>query len=237
MNDMSNFRYIWINWINPLIKDLYAQTDKKFVEYCKVEIRDLDNIYNNAEKYYQRKREEVKRTFYGEYHKGDSQLDHRMDFHKISAIICRTFIEYKVYNFDEVLCQQYVDKNIDSYDTDWVVRNALINYRLAFYSSVVFLFHAMQFEYYTEDKELFDLLEKESKLNLYETHISNNTKVKESFENCIILDLAKRDINNHSFDYFMYAIIMYQLEEHNKNYLYNKDKAIGEPNISFNNET
>ena len=67
--------------------------------------------------------------------------------------------------------------------------------------------------------------------------ISNNTKVKESFENCIILDLAKRDINNHSFDYFMYAIIMYQLEEHNKNYLYNKDKAIGEPNISFNNET
>ena len=48
---------------------------------------------------------------------------------------------------------------------------------------------------------------------------NNNKIVKESFENCIILDLAKRDIGNRSFDYFMYAIIMYQLEEHNKSLL------------------
>ena len=226
MEEISNFRYIWEKWIVPLVNDLYAQTDKKFREYCNVRIRNLDEVYNNAEKFYQYKREEVKRAFYGEYHKGDSVIEHRMDFHKISAIICRTLIEYKVYDFDEPLCQKYVDKNIDPYNTDWVVRNALINFRLAFYSSVVFMFHAMQFEYYKENPELFKRLENKGRLNLYETHIPNAGKVKESFENCIVLDLAKRDIGNHSFDYFMYAIIMYQLEEHNKNLLFTEDKVL-----------
>lgn len=223
MESKSNFRYIWTEWIVPLINDIYIQSDHQFRKYCKVHIRDLDKIYNDAEKYYQHKREEVKRAFYGEYHKGDSETEHRMDFHKISAIICRTLIEYKVYDFDENLCREYVDKNITPYDTDWVVRNALINFRLAFYSSVMFIFHAMQFEYYKENRKLFELLNKKGKLNLYGSHMSSNDKVKESFENCMILDLAKRDIGNHSFDYFMYAIIMYQLEEHNKNLLLNED--------------
>lgn len=223
MENASNFKYIWTEWIVPLVNDLYNQTDKNFREYCKVRIRDLDKICNEAEKYYQLKREEVKRAFYGEYHKGDSEVEHRMDFHKISAIICRTLIEYKVYDFDEQLCQEYVDKNINPCNTDWVVRNALMNFRLAFYGSVVFMFHSMQFEYYKENMELFRLLEKKGRLDLYETSISSNAKVKESFENCIILDLAKRDIGNRSFDYFMYAIIMYQLEEHNKKLLLNDD--------------
>lgn len=221
MEEMSNFRYIWTEWIVPLVYDLYAQTDEEFRKYCNVRVRDLDEICSKAEEYYQHKREEVKRAFYGEYHRGDSENEHRMDFHKLSAIICRTLIEYKVYDFDEVLCEQYVDKNIEPYDTDWVVRNALINFRLAFYSSVVFMFHSMQFEYYREDMQLFKLLEQKDRLNLYETHISHSGKVKESFENCVILDLAKRDIGNRSFDYFMYAIIMYQLEEHNRNLLLN----------------
>lgn len=221
MDEINNFRYIWLEWIVPLIKDLCNQTDDIFRKFCNFRIRNLENIYNNAERFYQHKREEVKRTFYGEYLIGDSKTQHRMDFHKISAIICRTLIEYKVYDFDEKLCQEYIDKNIDIYNTDWFVKNALINFRLAFYSSVVFMFHAMQFEYYKDNAQLFNLLEQKGKLNLYEMYTSNNGKVKESFENCIVFDLAKRDIGNQSFDYFMYAIVMYQLEEHNKNLLLN----------------
>lgn len=230
MDDLSNFQYMWSKWIIPLINDLYNQMDKDFKEYCGVYIRELDQISIKAENYYQRKREEAKRAFYGEYHKGDSKTEHRMDFHKISSIICRTLIEYKVYGFDERLCQDYIDKYINPYDTDWVVRNALINFRLAFHGSVVFLFHSMQFEYYKNDKRLFELIKDKNQLDLYDSsafsiytenqyNANNNKIVKESFENCIILDLAKRDIGNRSFDYFMYAIIMYQLEEHNKSLL------------------
>lgn len=223
MEEISNFSYIWSEWIVPLIDDLYSQLDVKFKDYCNVRIRDLDVIYRNAEKFYQNKREEAKRNFYGEYRKGTSETEHRMDFHKISAVLCRTLIEYKCFDYDENLCKEYVDKFIDPYNTDWVVRNALINFRLAFYGSVVFLYHSMQFMYNEENKELYDALKDKDKLDLYTSEVQHIGKVNESFENCVILDLAKRDVGNRSFDYFMYAIIMYQLEEHNKALLM-KDK-------------
>lgn len=224
MEQLSNFQYIWSQWIIPLIEDLYSQLDESYREYCNVQIRDLQKICIDAEQYYQKKREEVKRDFYGEYHREDSKMGHRMDFHKIGAIVCRTLIEYKVYDFDTMRCKEYVDRNISASDTDWVVKNALINFRLAFYSSVVLLFHAMRFEYFKEDKDLYKRLCQKSKLDLYGTDDSQDDQVKESqakesFENCIVLDLAKRDIRNRSFDFFMYAIVLYQLEEHNKNLL------------------
>jgi hypothetical protein len=215
----TNFQYIWTQWIVPLVQDLYSQLDDEFRKYCNVQIRDLDKVCLGAEKYYQKKREEVKKAFYGKYRKGDSADTHRMDFHKIGAIICRTLIEYKVFDFDVNRCKEYVDQHISSYDTDWVVKNALINFRLAFYSSIVFLYQSMRFVYSKSNNELYNALCKRGKLDLYGIYNSKEGEVKESFENCIVLDLAKRDIGNHSFDYFMYAIILYQLEEHNKNLL------------------
>lgn len=146
-----------------------------------------------------------------------SNDDHRMDFHKIAALICRTMIEYKVFIFDVERCKQYADKNIDEYNTDWVVKNALVNFRLAFYSSIVFLYQSMLYTYSSKDEKIFGKLQQKKCLDLYNAdkkQPSANT-VQESFENCIVLDLAKRDIANRSFDDFMYAIIMYQLEEHN----------------------
>ena len=217
MEKISNFQYIWKEWVIPLINDLYEQLDEKFKTYCNVQIRNLDDICSKAEKYYQKKREEVKKAFYGEYHKGDSETEHRMDFHKISAILCRTLIEYKVYSFDINKCKKYVDENIDEYDTNWVVKNALINFRLAFYVSVVFLYQSMLFEYEDTDVDFYDKLTNAESLDLYGPSIDPKEKtVKESFENCMVLDLAKRDIGNQSFDYFMYALVMYQLEQHNR---------------------
>lgn len=63
MEEVSNFKYVWAEWIVPLINDLYAQTDEKFRKYCNVQIRDLQQICNNAERYYQQKREETKKFF------------------------------------------------------------------------------------------------------------------------------------------------------------------------------
>ena len=217
MEKISNFQYIWDEWVKPLVDDLYEQLDEEFKTYCNVQIRDLSGICPKAEKYYQKKREEVKKAFYGEYHKGDSETEHRMDFHKIGAILCRTLIEYKVYSFDTNKCKEYVDDNIDEYNTNWVVKNALINFRLAFYVSVVFLYQSKLFEYESTDTDFYNKLADAENLDLYEPSIDSKEKtVKESFENCMVLDLAKRDIGNQSFDYLMYAIVLYQLEQHNK---------------------
>lgn len=219
--ETTNFEYIWNEWILPLVSDLMEQMDSEFVKKCNVKIRDTNKIQVDAEKYYQDRRYELKKTFYGEYKKGESNDEHRMDFHKIAAIICRTLIEYKVFDFDVEKCQQYVEENIDQYDTNWVVKNALINFRLAFYASIVFLYQSMIYKAAMEKSELCEKLRRIGKLDLYGTaeKETKNNKVQESFENCIVLDLAKRDVGNRSFDYFMYAIIMYQLEEHNKQLL------------------
>lgn len=217
MKKISNFQYIWKEWVEPLIHDLYEQLDEDFKVYCNVQIRDLDAISLKAEKYYQKKRKEVKKAFYGDYHKGDSETEHRMDFHKIGAILCRTLMEFKIYSFDTSKCKQFVDENIDGYDTNWVVKNALINFRLAFYISVVFLYQSMLFEYKTLNVDFYNELVNAESLDLYEQNIDSKEKtVKESFENCMVLDLAKRDIGNQSFDYLMYAIVLYQLEQHNR---------------------
>lgn len=222
MDNISNFQYIWKEWLIPLAQKLYSQMDENFKKECNVKINNFDDIYPYAESFYQRKRKQLKRDFYGEYKIGDAEYN-SMDFHKIGAIICQTLIEYKVFSFDAKKCKKYIEKNINQNNTDWVVRNALINFRFAFYSSVVFLFHAMRYECHENNTKLFNALNKKGKLNLYEINVFdgiNNLlkegEVKESFENCVVLDLAKRFLQGHSFDCLMYAVILYQLEIYNK---------------------
>lgn len=72
-------------------------------------------------------------------------------------------------------------------------------------------------QYETTDTDFYNKLADAENLDLYEPSIDPKEKtVKESFENCMVLDLAKRDIENQSFDYLMYGIVLYQLEQHNK---------------------
>lgn len=229
MEKMSNFQFIWKEWIEPLVDDLFKQLEPSFKNECKVQIRDLDTICAKAEKYYQNKRKEAKKEFYGKYQKGDSETVHRMDSHKIGAILCRTLIEYKVFDMDARLCEEHIKKNIDKYDTNWVVSNALINFRLAFYVSILYLYQAMLFEYSEINADFCKELRSMQYLDLYENQIlkypkknqneESEKRVQESFENCVVLDLAKRDIGNRSFDYFLYSTILYQLEQHNINLL------------------
>lgn len=44
MKEVSNFKYMWDEWIVPLVNELYEQTDELFRDYCGVRIRDLDRI-------------------------------------------------------------------------------------------------------------------------------------------------------------------------------------------------
>lgn len=216
----KNFDFIWDNWIIPLSKKLYEDMDADFREFCNVRLKedDFQNICIKASKYYLNKRKELKSEYYGK----DYTDKHRMDFHKLSAIFCRTLIEYKLFDFDVNQCEKFIDqRKINRTNTDWLVKNALVNFRMAFYTSVVFLYQSMLFKY-SNDVVIYNRLKMHKCLDLYKSAgINVDGKVHESFENCIVLDLAKRDINNRSFDYFMYSTIMFQLEEYNYNLLQN----------------
>lgn len=223
MKKITNFQFIWKEWIMPLAEDLLKEVDTDFCQKTYLKKRDMEELFVPAEKYFKKKRKELKIVFYGN---GYKDKVHRMDFHKLSAVLCRTLIQYKVFDFDITECEKIAESK-DEKDIDWLVKNALINFRLAFYASVVFLYQSMLFEYdddekgndndNNENKKVFKKLKEKECLDLYENHNKNfSNGVHESFENSVVLDLSKRDINNKSFDFLMYATIMYQLEEYNK---------------------
>lgn len=222
MQDQSNFSYIWDTWIEPLIETIMAQADGDFINTANLQRRSREELHDISEKFFLQKRHELKCEYYGSNYKqnGTGGL---MDFHKLSSVLCRTLIEYKVFKFD-IDCGIKMAGTKKSTDIDWFVKNTLINYRLAFYASVVFLYQSMLFLYSDSDKGLFDKLTKKKKLDLYSTlnKIPEN-KVHASFENSVVLGLSKRDISGHSFDLLLYATMMYQLEEYNKLLLLKED--------------
>lgn len=226
MNDsnLSDFNYIWDNWVVGSLSKIESQMDTDFKRQANVRRRNTDEIKKVAAEYFLSKREKIKKEYYGETPSSNSHL---MDFHKLSAILCRTLIEYKVYDFDIAECKKYIEKNsVDSKNTDWLVHNALVNFRVAFYASIVFLYNSILFQLSSSKSQLYPLLLQQKKLNLY-TH-EDKGNIHESFENSLVLNLAKRDVNNRSFDTFLYSTIMYQLEQHNMMLLKNELKSMTE---------
>lgn len=220
MNDienLTNFQFVWENWIEPLADDIYNQISKDFIDRCNVEKRNMAELRKGAERYYKERRKALKINFYGKDYEEEWLKPHRMDFHKLSSILCRTLIEYKIFDFDVAECEKMAAE-IDKTDTDWLVKNALVNFRMAFYTSIVFLYQSMLFKYSEKAPEITKALRDKKKLELYNQVQKDDVegRIHESFENCMVLDLAKRDISNRSFDFLMYATIMYQLEEYNK---------------------
>lgn len=214
------FDFLWDNWLVSLFQRMYDGMDDDFRTNVKAKICDLESIRVNAEKYFFIRYNTFKKDYYG--YLDDEQTP---DIHKICAILCRTLIEEKIIKYDISACQQYIDeKNIDKKNTDWLVRNALVNYRIAFYASITLLYQGMLFKY--KDPAIHEKLKKNRNLNLYTKNDGSPKSINhESFENYMILDLAKRDVNNKSFEFFMYAAIMYQLEEYNRMILESGTKA------------
>ena len=218
--DLQDFEYIWDKWITPLVNDIFKSADSDFAEKCNLQTRELSCIKKDACKYFCERREEVKRYYYGEnFSPNEDPAKYLLDFHKLSAVLCRTLIEFKVFDFNKEKCYEFANE-IDSQNTDWLIKNVLINFRLAFYASVVFLYHSMVFMYSKKNQPMYKMihekLKENKKLNLYFPLYSSNYRNHESFENCMILDLAKRDLNSRSFDFLLYSTVMYQLEEYNK---------------------
>lgn len=226
---------MWDSWIVPIIEEIYNQTNEDFRCACNVEKRNLNDIKYKAEKYYQAKRTELKESFYGNRFKSDFDAEYKMDSHKISAILCRTLMEYKVFTYDIAKCEKYIKEHKNNLNTEWMSRNALMNYRLAFYVSVMFLYRSMLYEYKESSYKLYRELKNNKTLYFYKA--DKNNKITESFESSIILDLAKRDVSNRSFDCLMFSLIMYQLEEYNKSKIKDIIKQKEDKGTCSRNET
>lgn len=215
-----NFDFVWDNWIVPIINKTFTEVDNDFKQYVNMKIYDLNSIRESAANYAQKVRLNLKKEYYGPY--CIDLNEKHLSFAKLSSIICETLIKYKVIGFDVKKAYSFMkEKNISQNNTKWLVSNLLINYRIAFYSSMSFLYHSMEF-LYKDDDAFLSKLQQQKKLKFYDTK-GNTSESHEPFDFYLIINMAKRDFNRKDFDYFLYAGMMLGIQEYNKVLLNNKD--------------
>lgn len=209
----NNFELIFKKIVIPLIPQMEAEIDNEFKDSTGFHIKDLNDTCTLCKSFYERKKVELKKIFYGDKFSLSDEKNLLFDIHKVASISCYSLIKHKIFIFDENSAINFIkERKIE--DSTWIINNALVNYKLAFHMSVSMIYYKLLYDASKQcNTMLADAIKSQKNLSLYKTRTGH-----ESFANSIILDLAKRDIHKRSFDYFLYSAILFQLEEYNKEF-------------------
>lgn len=212
----NNFRLIFETIVTPLIPQVESEMDEEFKLSTGFRIKDLNSVCKQCQSFYERKKVELKKIFYGDRFSLSDENTLLFDIHKVASISCYSLIKHKVFAFDENNAVQFI-KQRKIEDTTWIIDNALVNYKLAFHMSTSMIYYKLLYDANNQHNvELENAIKSQKGLSLYRTRDGH-----ESFANSVILDLAKRDIHKRSFDYFLYSALLFQLEEYNKDFFKN----------------
>lgn len=230
----TEFDFIWEDSVFPLIHKCDNEMDTAFKSAVSLKIRELGAYREDLKRIYRDKRNWLKK----EYLPYDKNAI--LDFHKLSAVMCRCIIGNKPFVFDLSVAEQYLkqshNERIKGTKGSEILRkqidNIYVNYKLAFLvaESIAFddLVHwaQRQIAYIKNDKtivsdpdvviaiyeQFIDKLEQLGILADYEWTNKRHDPFFESMVSCLIkTDLLKRD-----FDYLLFASSMFQWQEYTK---------------------
>ena len=203
----SHFDFFWDFAINIAIEKINSEIDDDFRKYCNLHLKESKNYKQILKDSYTEKREWLKRV-YLPHEKEDACLD----FHKLSAIICRCIIGNKPFVLDEDAAYTYIKTKSTETElsVDWFTKNIYCNYRLAFYASLGILYIDTFHKLLKDNIELAEIFNEQQTMRFYEQSINH-----ENFENSTVLALMKENVLKRKFDYLMYSCTLYQLQEYN----------------------
>lgn len=229
MGIIKDFDKLWELAIEPSIKKCIVDVDERFKRECKFTTQELTKYRSDLESMYKRKREWLKKTYLPH---DKSPL---LDFHKLGAIVCRCLIGYKPFTYDEkkaedMWCDVYCNTHMEHDERmDWEVSNLYINYKLAFLAAVGIAYvDLLDWASRKRDKAVgtleFDVYEEFRKALVVSQGLLfyQKPKMHENFENSTIIAIMKSDLLQRDFDYFLFAIILYQIQENTKLRLFGK---------------
>lgn len=220
VDKINSFERIFNYIIIPLVCQIEEEVDEEFKSLTNLRTIKLDDAYSKCNDFYKTKKDELKKIFYGDKISTIPTSELLFDIHKIASITCYSLIKHKIFVFDEEKATNYI-KNKKIKDTTWIIDNVLVNYKLAFKVSVAMIYYKLLFDFNKLNNfEIETKLKEKRGLFLY-----NVREGHESFNNSIILDLAKRDIHKRSFDYFLYSALLFQLEEYNREFFINNKQG------------
>lgn len=227
----SGFDYIWDSTIKKTIAFCYQEMDESFREQAKVSQCDYLQYKLCLRKLYHEKREWLKIKYLP--HKSHPILD----FHKLSAIICRCIIGNKPIAYDVSMANYLFDvlqsKKISSNEKlNWQIANVYVNYRIAFLVAVGVAYDDLlcwvqeYINYLVKRGQELSEIEDEKLLifKLFKTKLMDDSTLfpyqksdkHDDFESSLIISLMKNDVLMRDFDYLSFAANMFQWQEYTK---------------------
>lgn len=229
-----SFDHIWDKVVQSVTTTVLSESDKYFREYCNLQLKSTEKWRGELYNAYQHLRGQLKDICYGASdHRSPEEL---LDGRKIAAVLCASLIFEKGIQFDTVKAQEFTERKrrelADQHVlfNQWAVGNVYINYKLAYYAS-------LQLVYLTLMRDLLikaglkDLGQRElsleksqereeakklaSQLNRWGHLVSYSQPLRgDGFDVNIIIGLARTDMSMKDLDMFMFAMQLYQIEEH-----------------------
>lgn len=231
---IRSFDHIWEKVIQSVIKTVQEKSDPDFAEYCGLRSRFAEEWRAGLYEAYQRFRGQLKDICYGPSdHRSAEEL---LDGRKIAAVLCASLISQKGFLFDTVKAQKFAEeKKSELADkpvlfNQWAAGNLYINYKLAYYASLQLVYLTLMRDLLVkaglkdvERRELIleDAQEREKakklacQLNKW-GHLAPYPQPPrgDGFDVNIIIGLARTDMSVNDLDMFMFAMQLYQIEEH-----------------------
>lgn len=232
--DFRSFDHIWDKVIQPVSVTVLAESDTCFKEYCSVKLKSAVEWRRELYEVYQHLREQLKDICYGSSdHRSPEEL---LDGRKIAAVLCASLISQKGIQFDTVKALDFAEKrkrelaNEPVRFNQWAVGNVYVNYKLAYFASLQLVYltlmrdllikaglkNSVQQELSPgEVKEQEEARKLSSQLNSWGHLISYPQPPRgDGFDVNIIIGLARTDMSTKDLDMFMFAMQLYQIEEH-----------------------
>ena len=208
-SEKQTFDYIWETAVYPAILFCVSEVDSNLKEKLGFEHKRFDEYKQNLSQMFNRKREWLKSKYLP-----DEGENARLDFHKLSALLCRCIIGYKFFSFNKTSMDKVFDEKRNDTTTStsekikWQVNNVYVNYKLAFWASIGLIYvNLISWAYKKIETEtdadkisvytnFLKFLEQESNLISYKKSVDHD-----DFCTSMIVALMKNDCLLRDFDY------------------------------------
>lgn len=245
MSDTEHsFDYFWKYVIYPAIKECSEDVDLDFSSETNLRHRNPNDYKIELEKTYKQKRAWLKSEYLPE------EQYPSLDFHKLSAILCRCLIgnKYFTYNVKTAEKIQRKRKRFGNFshaeELEWENNNLYINYKLAFLVGEGVAFYDMMFwaqsrinedkqalVQATDENEKQEIRQHKRLLELFIEQLNKKelglrpyfcSRTHDDFKSSMIVSLMKTDCLMRDFDYLMFGTIMFQWQEYSKRCIFSE---------------
>lgn len=230
--DSESFNSIWTMVIQPVLRAVQAECDPYFVERCGLKACSSPIWKEKLYAEYLDFRDQLKNVCYGP--SNQREAEELLDGRKIAAVLCGALIREKGFMFDSgqasAITLEKAKELKEKYGKDkgsvllnlWAVQNIYINYKLAYYASLQMVYLTLMHDLLNKAKNEKNAATVRAVANQLATALNTvghlysypQPDKGDGFDVNIIIGLARTDIARRDLDTFLFAMHLYQLEEH-----------------------